>query len=131
MDSFKLLPVKTFRDARGCLNVLENGADLPFEIKRIFYITGVPENTARGGHSCRVNKEIAICLNGALAFTLFDGKERSTVMLTSPEQGLYIPPGLFVENITFSQGAICLVLASITYDEADYVRGMDAYMASL
>ena len=110
-----------FTDMRGYLSAIEATRDVPFEIKRIYYITGVPQGVDRGCHSHYDLQQVLICLNGSVTIHVeSDGKE--TYSLSNPADGLYIGPMVWREMVDFSDQAVLLVLASDYYKESDYIR---------
>jgi hypothetical protein len=102
--------------------VAECGSHVPFEIKRIFAIYDVPPGEARGAHAHRVQHQFIIMLTGACRITVDDGASQTEDDLTSPKEGLHIPPLVWIELKAFSPDSVCLVLASGLFDADDYVR---------
>ena len=104
-----------------CLRKANNG-NIPFEIKRVYYLYDVPGGESRGGHAHKNLYQLIVAASGAFSVTLDDGKEKRTILLNRPYQGLLVVPGIWRELNDFSSGAVCLVLASEKYDENDYIR---------
>jgi dTDP-4-dehydrorhamnose 3,5-epimerase-like enzyme len=129
MGIFKcqLIDLPKIADPRGSLTFVENGSLLTFTIQRVYFLYDVPEETARGFHAHRQLQQLLIALNGSFEVLLDDGQRRETVTLNRPDQGLYVGPMIWREMANFSTGAICLVLASMPYDEADYIRSYDEF----
>lgn len=119
----------TIAEPRGQLSFMEGESHIPFAIKRVFIIAGVPPDGRRGGHAHRSLGEVIIALTGSLEVSLDDADERAEVRLSRPDKGLYIPPMVWAEEGQFAPGTIVLVLASAPYDESDYVRDYDAFTA--
>jgi len=117
-----LLDLPKLADGRGDLTFIEYPQHSPFEIARVYYLYNVPGNTARGFHAHRQLQQILIALNGSFDVVLDNGHSRETVALNQPHQGLYVGPMIWREMSNFSPGSICLVLASMVYDENDYIR---------
>lgn len=113
---------------RGHLTPIEELTDVPFDIKRVYYLTRVPENTSRGYHSHKKLEQVLICLNGNIKIKVSDGKTEDVVVLSDPAEGLYIGPMIWREMFDFSPGSVLLVLASEHYDESDYIRDYDEYL---
>lgn len=113
---------------RGHLTPIEEMSDVPFEIKRVYYLTRVPENTSRGYHSHKELEQILICLNGNIKIRITDGKTEDVIVLSNPAEGLYIGPMIWREMYDFSPGSVLLVLASEHYNESDYIRNYDEYI---
>lgn len=111
----------------GHLTPIEALRDVPFEIKRIYYITRVPENTIRGFHAHKELEQVLLCLNGSVKINVSDPYEKKMYVLDNPAKGLYIGPGLWREMLDFSPASVLLVLASERYIEEDYIRDYRAY----
>lgn len=112
----------------GNLTAITNGNQIPFDIKRIYYLYDVPGGFSRGGHAHIELQQLVIALSGSFDITLDDGTAKRTFQLSRPNMGLFIPPGLWRELNNFSSGSICMVLASHEYDELDYIRNYDNYL---
>ena len=108
--------------ANGNLTVVENEMQVPFDIKRVYYLYDAPGGEERGGHSHKALKQFIVAISGAFDVVIDDGINQRTITLNRPYQGLLIVPGIWRVINNFSSGAVCLVLASEHYDEADYVR---------
>ncbi|MDG1064334.1 MAG: FdtA/QdtA family cupin domain-containing protein [Flavobacteriaceae bacterium] len=115
-------------DRRGNLSVIE-GDVLPYAIKRVYYLYDVPSNAARGGHAHIDQVECLIALSGSFSVALDDGTSTTTLLLNKPNQGLIIPRGIWRSLDDFSAGSVCLVLSSGEFDEADYLRNYDNFLA--
>lgn len=114
--------------AEGNLTVVQNGTHFPFDIKRIFYLYDISGGESRGAHSHQECHQFLVAASGSFEVLLDDGKFKRQVFLNRPDIGLHIPPGIWASEINFSSGAICLVLASHTYDENDYIRDYEQYL---
>ncbi|MBQ0769232.1 MAG: WxcM-like domain-containing protein [Bizionia sp.] len=112
---------------RGNLSVIEKNI-LPYKIARVYYLYDVPSDAHRGGHSHIACNEFLIPISGSFDVVLKDGESRRTVTLNKPNKGLLIVPGIWRELENFSSGAICLVLASHEYEEADYIRDYNEFL---
>ena len=119
---------KHHSDRKGNITVVENKEDIPFEVRRTYYLYDVPGGESRGGHAHRELSQLIIAASGSFTVTLDDGKVKRTFVLNRPYQGLYIGPGIWRTLDDFSTGAVCLVLASHGYDEADYIRDYDEFI---
>ena len=111
----------------GRLNILQN---IPFKIKRVYYLYDVPSTAYRGGHSHIDQTELLIPLSGSFEVVLDNGKEKQIILLNKPDKGLIINTGIWRELQNFSSGAVCLVLSSGEFDEADYIRSYKEFVAS-
>jgi dTDP-4-dehydrorhamnose 3,5-epimerase-like enzyme len=118
-------------DKRGNLSVIEENKHIPFDIQRVFYLYDIATGESRGGHAHRDCHQFLIALNGSFDVLVDDGKTKKTITLNEPHKGLHIPPMIWAEELNFSQGAICLVLASLPYDESDYMRSYPAFLQAL
>ena len=112
----------------GNLVPIEGKIDIPFDIKRVYYMWGTRQDVVRGHHAHRKLEQVIICISGKCDFILDDGKQRETVHLSSGSQGLYIKHNIWREFTNFSLDCIILVLASEHYDEADYIRDYDTFL---
>ena len=117
-----IIDISKIRSAVGNLTVVENGVNLPFEVKRVYYLYDVPGGEVRGGHAHYELEQYIIAASGSLDVILDDGNNRKRVNLNRPNFALHIVPGLWRELDNFSSGSITLVLASQEYNEKDYIR---------
>lgn len=123
-----LIQIKKVKRREGNLSIVENGVDLPFDVKRVFYIYDIPGGESRGAHAHKECHQFLIAVSGAFEVLLDDGRTQRLVQLNRPYQGLHIPPGLWASEINFSSGAVCLVLTSHEYCETDYIRDYSNYI---
>ena len=112
----------------GNLTSITNGKEVPFDIKRIYYLYDVPGGNSRGGHAHKDLHQIMVALSGSFTVTVDDGNIKRSFQLFQPYQGLLIPPGLWRDLDNFSSGSICMVLASELYDENDYFRDYEKFV---
>ncbi len=119
---------KHHSDRKGNLTVVENGATLPFDVKRVYYLYDVPGGESRGAHAHRELEQLIIAASGSFTVTLDDGHNKRTFFLNRPYQGLFVKPGLWRDLGDFSSGAVCMVLASEVYDAADYIRDYEEFI---
>jgi dTDP-4-dehydrorhamnose 3,5-epimerase-like enzyme len=129
LNELHLINIPVVEDARGNLGFIQSGC-LPFEFKRVYYLFDVPSNAFRGGHSHINQQEVLIALSGSFEVVLNDGLQKKVFNLNKPNVGLHITTGIWRELQNFSSGAICLVLASDVFDEADYIRDFDEFLKS-
>ena len=116
--------------AGGSLTVAEYGGAIPFEFRRVYYMTGVSEPAAvRGRHAHKTLQQALFCLNGSVRLDVDDGVNKASVGLDRPHEGVYIGPLLWHELRDFSPGCVVLVFAAAEYDESDYLRDYDAFRA--
>lgn len=127
MADFIDLPV--IADQRGNLCVAESGRHIPFEIERVHYLYDVPSQSVRAGHAHRRLHQLLLPLSGSFDVRLHNGTAEERVTLNRPNRGLHIGPWTWREIDNFSSGSVCLVLASEPYDEGDYIRDFDAFLA--
>jgi hypothetical protein len=118
-------------DPRGDLTFVEGGNHLPFDIARVYYLYNVPVDAERGGHAHKELEQIVFALSGSFRMKVDDGHTRSEYWLRDPRKGLYISRLVWREMDCFSQGAVCMVLASHRYDEADYYRDYSEFRAAV
>ncbi|MFJ5439254.1 sugar 3,4-ketoisomerase [Pectobacterium brasiliense] len=124
----KIIPLQTHGDARGALVALEEGKNIPFEIKRVYYLFKTGEGVRRGFHAHKSLKQVAIAVRGSCRFVLDDGNERVELLLDNPAQGLLIESCIWREMYDFSDDCVLMVLADQVYDEADYIRDFDMFL---
>ena len=124
----RIITLKKHHHANGNLTAVNNGVELPFELKRTFYIYDVPGGAERGGHSHYTCQEFIIAISGSFDVTVDDGNDKYTFTLNRPNQGLLVAPGIWRTLQNFSSGSVCLALASHHFDEKDYVREYDQFL---
>lgn len=115
-------------DQRGDLVSLEEGKDIPFAIKRIYYLYNTEQDVRRGYHAHKCLQQILICIHGSCKILLDNGHEKKIVPLEKPYEGVYIANNMWREMFDFSPDAVLLVLASELYDESDYIRNYDDFL---
>lgn len=123
-----MIQFDTHHHDKGNISVVENMNDIPFEVKRIFYLYDVPGGENRGGHAHYKLFQLMVAASGSFDVVVDDGNIRRTFTLNRPYQGLLVEPGLWCELANFSSGSVCLVLASDFYDEPDYIRSYDNFI---
>lgn len=114
-------------DDRGRLVFVEPPNTIPFEIHRVYYLFDIPPEKERGAHGHRDLQQLMIAASGSFSVTLDDGNERKTFWLSKPDQGLYISKMIWRDLKDFSEGSVCLVLASESYSEDDYFRSYEDF----
>lgn len=115
-------------DERGQLVALEEFRDIPFRIKRVYYMYDTQPGVVRGKHAHKSLEQILVCIHGSCKITMDNGLEKKMVPLERPYEGLYVGPHMWHEMSEFSEGAVLLVLASELYDESDYIRDYDEFL---
>lgn len=123
-----VLPLNKIHNRAGNITIIEGDKNIPFKIKRIYYLYDIPGGQDRGGHAHKDLKQLLVAASGSFNVFLDDGKNKKIVTLNRPDIGLLIVPGIWRELMEFSSGAICLVLASNVYDEADYIRDFEGFI---
>lgn len=127
----ELIHFKEITDGRGGLVSLEQRQNIPFEIKRVYYIYGTPENVRRGFHAHKALEQVAVCVKGACTFLLDNGIVKVDCRLESSATGLYIGNNIWREMYDFTEDCVLMVLASELYDEADYIRDYDQFIKAV
>ncbi len=122
------IKLKKFTDGRGDLTPVEGKQDIPFEIKRVYYLYNVGAGIERGKHSHRKLHQVLVCLNGSVCIKVENTLETKSVLLDDPCKGMYIGPLVWREMYDFSDDAVLLVFASEYYDENDYIRDYDEFL---
>ena len=129
--SYKLINLKIHGDNRGKLISLEGNRDVPFEIKRVYWIFDTLPNEDRGMHAHKNMEQIIVAMDGACQFVLDDGEKRESILLNRPDVGLYIGKNMWREMKNFSYGCKLMVLASDYYDEKEYIRNYDEFLREI
>ena len=119
---------KHHSDRKGNISVVENYRDIPFEVRRTYYLYDVPGGESRGAHAHKELSQLIIAASGSFTVTLDDGNVKRNFLLNRPYQGLYVVPGIWRTLDDFSSGSVCLVLASEKYDENDYIRNYQEFI---
>jgi dTDP-4-dehydrorhamnose 3,5-epimerase-like enzyme len=122
-----MVDIRKYSDNRGFLSVVEGGIDIPFEIRRVYYLYLVPE-AARGAHAHKQLQQLMIATSGSVHVTLDDGHNKKTFVLDKPWKGLLVVPGMWRTLDDFSGGAVCMVLASEVYQVEDYIRDYQEFL---
>ena len=128
VNDCKIIDIRRYSDTRGYLSVVENGIDIPFDIKRIYYLYMVPE-VARGAHAHKELQQLLIATSGSVEVIMDDGRNKKSFMLDRPWKGLLIPAGLWRDLENFSGGAVLMCLASEKYKAEDYIRDYNEFLA--
>ena len=128
IDDVSILEIPRVHDERGLLAVIEKNT-IPFKIERVYYLYDVPSDAFRGGHAHKELYQLIIPLSGSFDVLLKDGKKSKIVKLNKPHKGLLVVPGIWREIDNFSSGCVCLVLASLEYDELDYIREYNDFLS--
>jgi len=123
-----ILPFIDRSDARGGLSIIEEGAGLPFRVRRAYWVYGTSPGVSRGFHSHRHLQQICFCVAGSVRMELFDGRREESVQLKPGMGGLMLPPMLWHEMHDFSADCVLTVLADAEYDESDYIRDRDQFI---
>lgn len=119
---------KHHSDRKGNLTVVENGKDLPFDVKRVYYLYDVPGGESRGSHAHRNLNQLIIAASGSFTVTLSDGVKKKSFFLNRPYKSLLVRPGMWRDLDDFSSGAVCMVLASDVYKAEDYIRDYNEFL---
>ena len=122
VDDCDIIELPIVHNENGNITALENNVNIPFDIKRVYYLYDVPMGAERGGHAHYELQQYVVAASGSFTFILDDGISKKEVFLNHPNKALHIKPGIWREMKGFSSGSICLVLASMEYTEIDYIR---------
>jgi len=128
LSECKLIEIPKVEDRRGSLSYVQYGQQLPFEIKRVYYLYDIPGGASRGAHAHKKLEQLIICLSGSFDVVLDDGTNSKRFTLNRAYCGLYISPMMWRYLDNFSSGAVCLVLASECYVESDYIRDHETFL---
>ncbi|PMG69738.1 dTDP-6-deoxy-3,4-keto-hexulose isomerase [Vibrio lentus] len=124
----KLIQFQSHGDERGSLVSLEQNKNIPFDIKRVYYLFDTENNVRRGFHAHKKLKQLAVIVKGSCRFLLDDGSEKIELLLDNPAQGLFIESFVWREMFDFSEDCVLMVLADSVYDEDDYIRNYDEFI---
>ncbi len=131
IEHCKLVDLPTIKDSRGNLTFIETEKHVPFNIKRVYYVSNIPEGAERGGHAHKALLQLIVAVNGSFDINIDDGYSKKTIHLNRSDRGLFLCPMIWREINNFSSGAICMALVSELYDEADYYRDYPSFLADL
>ena len=131
MDKVNLVELVSHGDNRGSLIALEKNHNVPFDIKRVYYIYDTKRNVPRGFHAHEKLEQLLVCVNGSCKIKLDDGKTQKIYELNSPEVGLYIGEMIWREMYDFSQGCVLMVIASEYYNKEEYIRNYDEFIKKI
>lgn len=126
-----LVELPEIYDIRGSLTFIEGCRQIPFPVRRVYFLYDLPVNAVRAGHAHIALQQLLIAVSGSFDVTLDDGSNRMTFTLNRPSQGLIVPPLFWRDIASFSIGAVCLALASEYYDECDYIRSYDKFLEKI
>ncbi len=129
--NYKLIELNSFGDSRGSLIALEKNHNVPFEIKRVYYIYDTKRDVPRGFHAHKELKQLLICVTGSCKVKVDTGKSSEIFDLNTPEKALYIGTNLWREMFDFSQGCVLMVLASEYYNPDEYIRNYDEFLKGI
>ena len=122
-----ILPLSKIHNRAGNITIVEGQKNIPFDVKRIYYLYDIPGGEERAGHAHKELRSLIVAASGSFNVLLNDGQNKKIVTLNRPDYGLMVVPGIWRELFEFSSGAICLVLASHKYDKEDYIRNYDQF----
>lgn len=128
INQCSIIELPKVKDPRGNLTFIESSKHIPFEIKRVFYLYDVPTDESRGAHAHKELHQVLVCLAGSFDVSVNDGKYQEVIHLNRPWKALHIPPMIWAAELNFDPGTVCLVLASMFYDESDYYRNYDDFL---
>lgn len=131
IEECRLIELPVVRDPQGNLAYAEAGDQIPFPIARTFHVYDVPGGAVRGGHAHLKLEQVVFCVAGRFEAVVDDGAERRAFELEDPRAGLYLPPMVWHDLVGFAEGTVYVVLTSAPYDESDYIRDHDEYLATI
>ena len=123
-----ILPLCKIHNRAGNITIIEGQKDIPFDVRRIYYLYDIPGGENRGGHAHKALYQLIVAASGSFNVLLDDGQNKKIATLNRPDYGLMVEPGIWRELFEFSSGTICLVLASHKYDNNDYIRNYDQFV---
>ncbi len=125
------IPFQIKGDDRGSLIALESNKNIPFDIKRVYYIFGTTNDTVRGKHAHKTLEQVLVCTSGSCTILLDNGTEKQIIDLSNNTFGLYVGTNIWREMSNFSSGCVLMVLASNFHDEAEYIRNYDEFLSAV
>lgn len=128
INDCKIIELPRINDRRGNLTFVEGQVHIPFDIQRVYYLYDVPGGAERGGHAHKALNQLIIAMSGSFDIHLDDGASKKTFHMNRSYFGLYVPTMIWREIDNFSSGAVCMVLASERYEEADYYRDYPTFL---
>ncbi len=131
IENCRLIGLPKITEPRGNLTFIEGGRHVPFDIQRVYYLYDVPGGAERGGHAHKDLHQLIVAMSGSFDIVLDDGRQKKRIHLNRSYYGLYVCPMIWREMDNFSSGAVCLVLASNLYDEADYYRDYQTFLKAI
>jgi hypothetical protein len=123
------MPLSKINNRSGNITITESEKNIPFSIKRIYYLYDIPSGEVRGGHGHKELFQIIVAASGSFDVKLDDGINNKIVSLNRPDYGLLVVPGIWRDLLDFSSGSICLVIASLKYDQNDYIHNYEDYLS--
>lgn len=129
LEDCRIIELPKISDPRGNLSIIEGGRQIPFDIKRVYYLYDVPGGSDRGSHAHKNLHQFVVAMSGSFDVVLDDGKDKRRFHLNRSYYGLYICPMMWRDLDNFSSGGVCMVLASEYYDKADYIRDYSEFLA--
>jgi dTDP-4-dehydrorhamnose 3,5-epimerase-like enzyme len=130
LSDCKIIELPKISDPRGNLSFIEGEKHVPFEIKRVYYLYDVPGGSDRGSHAHKTLHQFIVAMSGSFDVVLDDGNEKKRFHLNRSYYGLYLSPMMWRDLDNFSSGAVCMVLASAHYNEADYIRNYEEFLSA-
>jgi dTDP-4-dehydrorhamnose 3,5-epimerase-like enzyme len=127
----KLIDLQVLGDERGSLIAMEEFKNVPFKIKRIYYLFDTKQEVSRGFHAHKKLQQLAICVRGNCRFILDNGKTKEVVLLNTPDKGLFLENNIWHEMHDFSDDCVLMILADDLYDESDYIRCYQSFLSSI
>lgn len=131
LNDCRIIELPKISDPRGNLTFVEGGNQIPFDIRRVYYLYDVPGGAERGGHAHKALSQLIIAMSGSFDVILDEGGEKKRFHLNRSYQGLFVCPMMWRELDNFSSGSVCMVLASNIYEESDYYRDYSEYLKAI
>ena len=128
ISNCSIIEIPKIKNRAGNISPIHGEIDIPFKVRRVFYLYDIPGGENRGAHAHKKCHQFLIAASGSFNVLVDDGNNRKKISLNRPYNGLYIPPGIWAEELGFSSGSICLVLTSHKYDATDYIRNYNDYI---
>jgi len=128
VEDCRIITLPKVRNENGSITAVHNSKEIPFAVKRVFYLYDIPGGESRGAHAHKECHQFLVAASGSFEVVVEDGNTSKTFYINQPNTGLHIPPGIWAHEQNFSSGSICLVLASEKYTESDYLRKYEDFL---
>jgi dTDP-4-dehydrorhamnose 3,5-epimerase-like enzyme len=128
IEDCRIVEIPRIDFGNGSLHIIENHQEFPFKYQRLFFIYDIPGGKSRGAHAHKQCHQFLCAPSGSYSVMVDDGNKKSKFLVSNPDFGFYVPPGIWAAEVDFSAGAVCLVMASDLFNEKDYIREYSRFL---